>query len=199
LFYVIRRGEQVPDGRAALENQGAAQHIMAIWLREPWAAVRKLKLFDEDYRRIFGRNIDAPKLYLVQHLQKMSEKRRGDLRPSVSASFASVRYTIVYLTAEVARASELGAAFFDNPGRWLPEKEDEVMTQLNELMDHVITELNNYVQTQEELRQQSSVLFDAKIAFKSQASIRQVEQQTLSVTKALARRIEDFLFSVELR
>jgi hypothetical protein len=64
-------------------------------------------------------------------------------------------------------------------------------------MDHVVTELNNYVQTQEELRQQSSVLFDAKIAFKSQASIRQVEQQTLSVTKALARRIEDFLFSVE--
>jgi hypothetical protein len=197
LFYVIRRGEQVPDGRAALENQDAAQHIMAIWLREPWAAVRKLKLFDEDYRRIFSRNIDAPKLYLVQHLQKMSEKRRGDLRPSLSASFASVRYTIVYLTAEVARASELGAAFFDNPGRWLPEKEDEVMTQLNELMDHVVTELNNYVQTQEELRQQSSVLFDAKIAFKSQASIRQVEQQTLSVTKALARRIEDFLFSVE--
>jgi hypothetical protein len=43
---------------------------------------------------------------------------------------------------------------------------------------------------------QGGALFDAKIAFKSQASIRQVEQQTLSVTKALARRIEDFLFSV---
>jgi hypothetical protein len=197
LFYVIRRGEQVPDGRAALENQDAAQHIMAIWLQEPWAAVRKLKLFDEDYRRVFSRNIDAPKLYLVQRLKEMSEMRRANLLPSLSASFASVRFTLVYLTAAVARENELGAAFFEDPGLWLPDKEAEVMAQLDELMDHVVTELNNFVQTREEAREQGGTLFDAKIAFKSQTSIRQAEQQTLSVTKALARRIDDFLFSVE--
>ncbi len=197
LFYVIRRGEQVPDGRAALENQDAAQHIMAVWLQEPWAAVRKLKLFDEDYRRIFSRTVDAPKLYLVQRLKEMSEARRSKLLPSLSASFASVRFTLVYLTAAVTRESELGAAFFAEPGRWLPDKEAEVVEQLDELMDHVVTELNNFVQTQEEARGDGGVLFDAKIAFKSQSSIRQAEQQTLSVTKALARRIEDFLFSVE--
>ncbi len=60
LFYVIRRGEQSPPGRTTLENQDAAQHIMAIWLCEPWAAIRKLKLFDDDYRRIFS--LDPPVL-----------------------------------------------------------------------------------------------------------------------------------------
>lgn len=199
LFYVIRRGERVPNGRAALENQDAAQHIMAIWLREPWAAVRKLRLFDDDYRRVFNRDIDAAKIYLIHRLKHMSEKRRNKLRPSLSASFASVRFTIVYLTAAVARESAAGETFFKNPGMWLPNEEPEVMKQLDELMDHVVTELNNYVETQEEMREAGSALFDAKIAFKSQSSIRQVEQQTLSVTRALARRIDDFLFSVEPR
>ena len=199
LFYVIRRGEQSPPGSTVLENQDAAQHIMAIWLREPWAAIRKLKLFDDDYRRIFGRTIDAPKLYLTHRLKKMTEDRRSQLLPSLGTSFASVRFTVVYLTAAVTRESELGSAFFENPGRWLPDKEDEVFDQLAELMDHVITELNNYAKVREEDRERDSTapLFDAKIAFKSQASIRQMEQQTLSVTRALARRIPDFLFSVE--
>lgn len=199
LFYVIRRGEQCPPGRAALENQDAAQHIMAIWLREPWSAVRKLKLFDDDYRRIFNRTIDAPKLYLAYHIKQMTEERRAKLLPSLIASFASVRFTIVYLTAAVGRESDLGSAFFDDPGRWLPEKDDEVFSQLAELMDHVITELNNYAEDREKEREErpAAPLFDAKIAFKSQASIRQMEQQTLSVTRALARRIDDFLFSVE--
>lgn len=199
LFYVIRRGEQCPPGRAALENQDAAQHIMAIWLQEPWSAVRKLKLFDEDYRRVFSRAIDAPKLYLAYRIKQMTEERRHNLLPGLNASFASVRFTIVYLTAAVARESDLGTAFFEHPSRWLPDKEDAVFGQLAELMDHVITELNNYVQVREEQRDQdpAAPLFDAKIAFKSQSSIRQMEQQTLSVTKALARRIDDFLFSVK--
>jgi hypothetical protein len=66
-------------------------------------------------------------------------------------------------------------------------------------MDHVITELNNYTEDRVKEREErpTARLFDAKIAFKGQASIRQMEQQTLSVTRALSRRIDDFLFSVE--
>ena len=46
----------------------------------------------------------------------------------------------------------------------------------------------------------SASVFDAKIAFKSQAGIRLIEQPTMSLTRALAlalaRRIDDFLFDV---
>lgn len=198
LFFAIRRGEQPPGDVEVLENQDAAQLIMAIWLKEPWAAVRKLKLFDEEYRRIFGRGIDAHKLVLAHRLGQMVDARRPDLRASLSTSFASVRFTIVYLTAAVARESDLGAAFFDDPGRWLPDEETDVLAKLAELMDHVVTELNNYAQAREEAQEADPTAspFDAKIAFKSRASIRVIEQPTMSLTQALARRIDDFLFDV---
>jgi hypothetical protein len=91
LFFAIRRGEQSPDDVEVFENQAAAQLVMAIWLKEPWAAVKKLKLFDEEYRRIFGRGINADKLYLAHRLGQMVDERRSDLRASLSTSFASVR------------------------------------------------------------------------------------------------------------
>jgi hypothetical protein len=94
VFFVIRRGERVPDGLAAFENQDAAQLLLAVWLKEPWAAVRKLKLFDEEYRRIFGRAVNADKLYVAYRLNKMLNARRGDLLDSLSASFAAVRFTV---------------------------------------------------------------------------------------------------------
>lgn len=198
-FYAIRRGEQVPDGHEVLENQDAAQLIMAIWLGEPWAAVRKLKLFDEEYRRIFGRTIDADKLYLAYRVDEMIHSRRARLRDSLSASFAAVRFTIAHLTAQVTRESDLGRAFFDDPGRWLPEKEQEVLDKLGELMDHVVTELNNQVELREEASAEDKTIapFDAKIAFKNQSNIRTMEKATLSVTGVLARRVEDFLFDIE--
>jgi hypothetical protein len=89
-----------------------------------------------------------------------------------------------------------GAELFDDPGRWLPEKEAAVIEKLEELMDHVITELNNYAQAREEAREAdpSAPAFDAKIAFKSRGSIRLIEQPTMSLTRGLARRIPDFLF-----
>ena len=101
LFFAIRRGEQHPDGTEVLENQDAAQLIMAIWLREPWAAVRKLKLFDEEYRRVFGRTVNADKLYLAHRINQLVEARRQNLDASLAVSFASVRWTIAYLTAAV--------------------------------------------------------------------------------------------------
>jgi AIPR protein len=199
LFYAIRRGEQNPPGTEVLENQDGAQLIMAIWLNEPWAAVRKLKLFDEEYRRIFGRTVDAHRLYLAHRLNQLIDARREGLRPTLAASFASVRFTIAYLTTAVARESELGVELFETPGRWLPDKESEVMQQLAALMDHVVTELNNYVDDRERERQEDpeASAFDPKIAFKSQSSIRSMEHQIMALTRALARRISDFLFDVE--
>jgi hypothetical protein len=198
LFFAVRRGEQAPAGHEVLENQDAAQLIMALWLREPWAAVRKLSLFDEEYRRIFGRAVDAHKLYLAHRINQMISDRRGDLLDSLSASFAAVRFTIAHLTAQVVRASDLGAEFFEEPGRWLPDRESEVLEKLSELMDHVVEELNNQVEVREEAADDDEQpAFDAKTAFKSQSQIRTLEKGTMSVTKVLARRVDDFLFDVK--
>jgi hypothetical protein len=98
----------------------------------------------------------------------------------------------------VTRQTDHGAEFFEDPSRWLPERDDEVFDKLAELMDHVVTEINNQVELREEAAAEDSSLptFDAKIAFKNQTSIRTMEKATLSVTNVLARRVDDFLFDV---
>lgn len=198
LFFSIRRGEQTPSDVGVFDNQSAAQLITAIWLREPWNAVRKLKLFDDDYRRIFSRHIDAHKLYFAFRFNELIEQRRSDLRPELSASFAAVRFSIAYLAAEVARQNGLGAEFLDTPERWLPEREAEVLLAFAGFVEHVVTELNYFAQAREEERIEDpkKPAFDPKVAFKSQKSIREMEHQVVTSTKAVARRFDDFLFSV---
>jgi hypothetical protein len=156
-----------------------------------------LVLFDEEYRRIFNRSITADKLYLAYLLNRLIEERREQLRPSLSASFAAVRFTVAHLTAQVVRVSDLGKEFFEAPNRWLPDQEDAVTAKLTELVDHVIEELNNHVEIREESDEESDASFDPKTAFKSQTQIRTIEKSVMSVTKVLARRVDDFLFDVE--
>src|SRR5690606_40109780 len=63
-----------------LENSLAAQLIMAAYLNEPWSAVRKVRLFDQDFRRIFNRTVTADRLYLLHLLDSAVVSRRADLR-----------------------------------------------------------------------------------------------------------------------
>jgi hypothetical protein len=199
LFYSIRRGEPAPDGVPVFDNQLAAQLITAIWLREPWNAVRKLRLFDEEYRRIFARGIDAHRLLLAYRLSEMIEAQRDRLRGDVSASFAAARFTIAHLVAEVCRLNDAGQKLLERPGRWLPERETEVNEGLRIFVEHVIDELNVYVESREEERQEDPTrpVFDPKVAFKSAATIRDVTRHVLSMTRHAIKRYDDFLFAVD--
>ncbi len=65
-------------------------------------------------------------------------------------------------------------------------------------MDHVIAELNNYVEMQDEAREDDPSLkpFDPKVAFKNRSSITAIERHAIGITKAFARRSKDFSFLV---
>ena len=199
LFYSIRRGEPAPDGVPVFDNQLAAQLITAIWLREPWNAVRKLRLFDEDYRRIFAKGIDAHRLLLAYRLTELIDAQRDRLRGDVSASFAAARFTIAHLVAEVCRLNEAGQQLLEHPGRWLPERDGEVTEALRVFVEHVIDELNVYVESREEERRDdpSRPIFDPKVAFKSAGAIRDTTRHVLSMTRHAIKRYDDFLFAVE--
>lgn len=47
LFYAIRNGEDTGGAERVLDNRLAAQLLTAVYRGEPWAAVRKLKLFEK--------------------------------------------------------------------------------------------------------------------------------------------------------
>jgi hypothetical protein len=199
LFYSIRRGEPAPDDVPVFDNQLAAQLITAIWLRESWSAVRKLRLFDEEYRRTFAKGMDAHRLLLAYRLGELIETERDRLRGEISASFAAARFTIAHLVAEVCRLNEAGQGLLEGPGRWLPERKSEVNQALRVFVEHVIDELNVYVESREEERREdpSRPIFDPKVAFKNASAIRDITRHVLSMTRHAVKRYDDFLFAVE--
>lgn len=199
LFYAIRRGDTSKDAAATLDNQLAAQLVVALYLEEPWNAVRKVRLFDEDYHRIFSRHLNADRLFLAHLVDQLVENRRGQLRDELNASFASVRFTIAHISAQVARQSDLGAEMFNRPERWLPAQEGQVRAELDRLVDFVVNEVNDYVEDREDEshEDEAAAFFDPKVAFKSRTAIRPIERQAVRSTRPLARKDPEFLFYLE--
>lgn len=194
--YLVRRGEEV-DAAKVLANETAAQLITSVYLKEPWKGVRKLVLFDDEYRRIFSRNIDANKLYFLNLLSEVVESTRPRLRKDLQASFASVRLALAHLVAEVLRESEFGRGLLETPERWLPDLDAAVREALTALASDVADSVNVHIETEEARHQESGELYDPKVAFKSQSDVRAVAGTVVQSARVLARRDPPYFFEVE--
>jgi hypothetical protein len=193
LGYQIREGEAV-TGTSVIDNKTAAQFLMALYLREPWNAVRKVRLFDDEYHRIFNKDVDAPRLFLIHLVSEAIAAERDELRPDLQASYAAVRLTIAYLIGQVLRQSDLGKLLLDEPERWLPRQAAEVRDALQQIAADVINSMNFYVDGRlAELGDQ----FDVKTVFKSAAGVRPMEADVINATRRQARRDATYLFSIE--
>lgn len=179
----IRLGERL-SARPVLENSLAAQLIMSAYLREPWAAVRKVRLFDQDYRRIFSRAITPHKLYLLHLINQAVMSAREDLRDELRASFASIRYTLVYLIAEILRESEPGTQLLDQPQRWLRGAERDVKDALEAIVHELIDVVNSHVE--EEVAKSDT--YDAKVAFKSRPGVVPLQTDVVRDARRQARK-----------
>ncbi len=91
LFYAIRNGEDTGGAARVLDNRVAAQLLTAVYREQPWAAVRKAKLFDDEYYEVFTKHVTAERLYLLDLMDQAVSARQGILRPELNAAFASVR------------------------------------------------------------------------------------------------------------
>ena len=194
--YEIRRGEKAKGDRV-LTNERAAQLIMASYLDESWNAVKKVVLFDDAYRRIFSRRINAYKLYLLSLMDSVIQDSRDELRDELSASFASVRFALVGLLADVIRLNKRGKELLEQPEIWLPNTEDGVVAKLEELVEEVAESFNFFVEEEERQADEDNRSFDPKVAFKSQKGVRKVQREVKAIAKRHQRREGDFLFDVE--
>lgn len=186
-----RVGEQLSAAHV-LENSLAAQLLLAGYLREPWSAVRKVRLFDQDFRRIFNRTVTAHRLYLLHLVNAAVLGRREDLRPDLRASFASVRFTLVYLTTEVLRLSAAGMELLDTPERWLRGEEDKVVEALDHIAREVVDSVNYHVK--DELTRDEE--YDPKVAFKSRVGVSRLENDVVRDARRQAERPGSYIFSV---
>lgn len=189
LDFLIRVGE-TPQAKETLDNTTAAQLITAVYLREPYAAVRKVKLFDEEFWRIFNKEIDADKLYLLHLIDKTIRDARAELRDDLRAAFASIRFTLAYLTREVIELSDDGKRLFTDPGSMLPTSRDFVQAQIAEIVSDVILNVNFHVADELE----DDPTYDPKSVFKSRTGVSKLQQDVLKSSKRSARKDQDYTF-----
>jgi len=194
--YAIRRGEQLAAAEL-LTNESAAQVIMAVYLLEPWNAVRKVRLFDADYHRIFNRSIDAHKLYLINVIIRAIESARSRLRADLASSFASVRFTLAFLLAEALRETEQGKMLLDSPERFLPDLRAEVEDTLTTLVQEVAESTNAFVENEETEAAEKGEIYDPKVAFKSRAGVQRLQQEVIRLGRRLARSDPSYFFQVD--
>jgi AIPR protein len=186
----IRAGE-ASTATVVFDNALAAQLITAVYLKEPWSAVRKVRLFDQDYRRIFNRNISPHKLRLLHLVDHAIQNARAGLREDLKASFASIRFALAHLVAEVCQLSDEGRALFAEPERWLPGQETVVLNQLQDIAAEVVDSVNFYVESELD----TNADLDPKVLFKSKSGVQQLQNDVLRHARREAKR-SSYLFDV---
>jgi hypothetical protein len=193
----IREGEKV-EAEHVMSNKEAAQLIMAVYVKQPWNAVRKVRLFDHDYTRIFNHTIDAPKLYLLHVISEVVAGARAELKPSLRASFASIRLALAFLLSEVLQQTEQGSGLLESPQAWLPHQEIDVRQRLKMLMADIVESVNFYLDDKEgDGDTPPDDEFDPKVAFKSRAGVLEIARDVIGYSKRQARRDQDYFFNLE--
>src|SRR5436853_598781 len=193
--YEIREGEKLQASQV-LTNQEAAQLLMAVYLREPFNAVRKVHLFDTDYRRIFNRNVDGARLYFLKQVSDVLKEARANLRSDLKSSFASVRFTLAYLLAVQLERTTQGETLLEDPQQWLPSKTTEVRAALRDLLDEIAQSVNFFIQ---EAEQEKGEGFDPQITCNNRNCVREVEHAVDRDIRRILKRpgASAFLFNVE--
>ncbi|OZD38989.1 hypothetical protein CH252_30990 [Rhodococcus sp. 06-1477-1B] len=191
-FALVTRVGEVVNATETIENTLAAQLIMAAYLKEPWAAVRKVRLFDQDYRRIFNRTITPDRLYLLHLIDKAVGGRRDQLRPDLRASYASIRFSLVRLVCVVLEITDAGMRLLAEPEAWLPEEEAAVVASLEAIAAEVVDSANYHVQA--EMAEDSD--YDPKVVFKSRGGVGRLETDVLRDARRQAGRPGSYLFTV---
>ncbi|MBT9275955.1 AIPR family protein [Phycicoccus sp. MAQZ13P-2] len=178
--------------KEVLENTLAAQLILAAYLGEPWAAVRKVRLFDQDYRRIFNRSVTPHRLWLLYLTNRAVENARPALRDDLRASFSSVRFTLVHLICEVLRLTDAGKQLLESPEHWLRDEEAKVVDALQLIAGEVVDTVNYHVKN--EIADNED--YDPKVAFKSKGGVARLESDVIRDAKRQGERPGSYLFRV---
>lgn len=188
----IRNGE--PHSVEVLENSLLAQLTMATYLGEPWNAVRKVRLFDQEYHRIFSRRLDGHKVLLLHLFDQVMAAHRHNLAPELVAAFSSVRFTLAHLIYQLVSLTPEGVAFLESPGKLLSSKREEVTSALNEMAAEAVESTNYFIESKETEAKEAGETFDPKVVFKSRGGVTSLERDAVSHAKRMVRRDDEYGF-----
>lgn len=184
----VKEGETVAASDV-IDNTLVAQLVMACFREEPWAAVRKVRLFEDDYRTLFNIRLTPERVYLLHLIDEAIRAHQDDLAASLRPSFAAVRFTLAYLLTCVLRATEEGMDLLQEPAEHLADK-SVLSAALDSIATEVVLTLNDFIEEQEA----DDESFDAKTAFKSRAGVVKLRHDLERVARRANRRGNGFYF-----
>jgi len=190
--YVIKRGEDA-TGEVVIQNDHAAQILIALYNEEPFLAHRKFALFDQQYKNVFHPKVSASHIYLGWLIWDEVQRQLGQIDNELIARYALTSFVLVYLVGRLMKESEVGAAVLTSPADYLPDGEDVVRAGIGRLVGDILVDFNGYVREQED----DGGYFDYKTRFKSQAAIKEITEDVLRGHQRAARRNSDVEFHLD--
>jgi len=194
LQLAIRSGEKF--GGDVIENSFLAQMVMATYVGEPWNAVRKVRLFDHEYHRIFSHGLDAHRILFLHELDLALNSVRENLNPELVTAFSSVRFTLAYLVQRLIGLTDEGERFLDSPEALLGGNRAALRQALADLAGEAVDSVNHFVDAKEQEARDDGKTFDPKVAFKSRTSVTEIERDAVSFANRAMRRDTDYGFKL---
>lgn len=189
--YVIKRGEDA-TGEIVIQNDHAAQILVALYNEEPFLAHRKFALFDQRYKDVFHPRISSAHVYLGWLIWDEVQNHLDQVDSELIARYALTSFVLVYLVGRIMKESEIGGAVLQSPADYLPANEATVRTAVGGLVGDILVDFNGYVREQED----DGGYFDYKTRFKSQAAIREITEDVLRGHQRAVRRSPDVEFQL---
>lgn len=190
--YVIKRGEET-TGDVVIQNDLAAQILLALYNEEPFLAHRKFALFDQQYKKVFHSRVSAAHIYLGWLIWDEVRQRLSDVEKELIGRYALTSFVLVYLAGKLMKETEIGTAMLDSPGTYIPDDEALARNAVGRLIDDILVDFNGYVREQED----DTGYFDYKTAFKSQAAIKAISEDVLRGHQRAVKRNPDIAFHLD--
>lgn len=176
--YAIKRGE--PSQSEELGNEFAGRLLLALYVREPWSAHQKYRIFGDLENRIFSFDISAEHIRLAQLIGKSANTATVGLKYERLAKYGLTQFILVFLIGQVLEMNSAGTTLLKSPGSRLSTSEKKnanevkVLTAINEIARYVVTELNYFVKSKG-----GDEGYDYKSSFKSQTDVHALRDEIL--------------------
>ena len=153
--------------------------MLAAYVKEPWSAHQKYRVFGDLEGRIFSYHTSAAHVRLAQLLYEQIPPRLAPLDNQRLAKYGLTAFVMLYFLCELLRLSDDGKKLLIDPSVFLAtdEKhnshESKVLGQSAALVDWAVTELNYFV------KGQGGDAYDYKRQFKSPKAIEVIRDELL--------------------
>lgn len=129
-------------GRMIIQNDDAAQLLCAIFVQEPWLAVKKTSLFEpENHPRVFGDEITAAHVIVANEIAQAIDLHKARFPKPYRSSWRLTRLIATYVLGQLLRAGEPNSderRILDNP-KWAVKNLGKVKTVLAPLARYAAT------------------------------------------------------------